>query len=134
MIFTLESLKAVEPSLIKLLKEDLPIRISYQLSKLHDIISKEMQQVEGLRQELVRRYGEENDGITRVTEENILHFNKDFGELMAAPVDAGIFEPIPINQILNYSERMETMGKQPISLSAVDIGQLKMVGLIIEGE
>jgi hypothetical protein len=134
MQFTLESLKAVEPSLVKLLKENLPIRISYQLSKLYEIIEKEMSKVEMLRQDLVKRYGkEESDGNIKVTEENLNEFNKEFFELMSIPVDGGPYEPISIDSILTYSERMEVTGKPPVNLSAIDLHQLKMVG-ILKGE
>ena len=135
MQFTLESLKSVEPSLVKLLREDLPIRMSYQLSKLYEIIEKEMSKVETLRQDLVKRYGKEEDnGSIKVTEENLNDFNREFFELMSIPVDSGSYEPISIDTILTYSERMETLGKPPVNLSALDLHQLKLVGLLKDKE
>lgn len=130
MQFTLEGLKAVEPSVIKILKEDLPIRISYKLSKLYDVVSKEMNRVEDMRQQLVKRYGEELDaGGMKVTEENLPAFNKEYGELMKETVGVD-FESISVGQILDYSERLEMMGRSPISLSAFDIYQLIDIGLL----
>jgi hypothetical protein len=133
-MYTLESLKIVEPALTKLVKEDLPIRVAYQLSKFIEIVSKEMIKLEELRQELVRRYGEENEGVIRVTEENSIQFNRDYGELVNVPVDVGNFTPIDINLILGYSDRMEVLGRPPINLSAQDIAQLKLVGVFKEGD
>ena len=135
MQFTLEGFKSVEPSLIKILQEDLPIRMSYQLSKLYDVVVKEMEKVETLRQALVKRYGKEEEGGTvKVTEENIPDFNKEFIELMQQPVDGGSFDAIAIDDIIKYSERLETLGKSAITLSANDIQQLKLVGVLKEGE
>ena len=135
MQFTLESLKSVETSLIKILKEDLPIRISYQLSKLYDVIEKEMARVESLRQNLVKLYGkEESDGSTKVTDENLAEFNREFIELMCIPVQVDSFESIQLDTILAYSERLESLGKPPVNLSAIDIHQLKLVGILTEGE
>jgi hypothetical protein len=134
MKFTMESMKMVEPSLSKLLKEDLPIRMSYRLSKFYEVLIKEMEKVESLRHQLVRRYGEEIDNTIKVTEENLPEFNKEYNDLLQEEVDAGDFEPIPVIQILSFSERLESMGKQSINISAYDIQQLKSTGLLIEGE
>lgn len=132
MEFTIASLKSVEGSVVKLLKEDLPIRISYQLSKFYELLVKEMDSVEKFRQQLVVRYGQDVDGVTRVTEENIVAFNSEYGELMNETVYATSFEPIDIQQILDYSARSELMSKPPISLSAIDIHNLKNVGILVE--
>lgn len=129
---TLESLKIVESSIAKILKEDLPIRISYKLSKLYELLLKEMERVEDLRRQLVIRYGEEVDGVTKVTEANTQEFNKEYGELMREAVDVGTYEPIPVQQLLDYSKRAELMSRSPISLSALDIRNLMNVGILTE--
>jgi len=121
----------VEPSLVKILKEDLPIRISYKLSKLYDVLEKEMTKVESLRQDLVKRYGkEEPDGSIKVTDDNLSDFNREFGELMSLPVNVDSYEPISIESVITYSERLETLGRAPVNISALDIHQLKLVGIL----
>jgi hypothetical protein len=133
MVITLEGMKFVESSLGKLLKEDLPIRMSYRLSKLYELLIKEMTKVEEFRQELVKKHGTaQENGTIKVTEENLLDFTRDYGELMAESVDIGDFEPIDIDQMMNYSEKMESLSKPPISISAFDIHQLKLVGLLMK--
>jgi len=133
MEFTLETMKFIEGSIVKLLKEDLPIRMSYKLSKFYDVLSKEMTKVEELRQQLVKRYGEEVEGTIKVTTENLEVFNKEYGDLMREAITVE-FDPIDVNQIISYSERLEEMGKPAISLSAVDISQLKSVNLLKESQ
>jgi hypothetical protein len=131
MQFRLGVMKMVEPSVEKLLKEDLPIRISYRISKFHDNVIKELNRIENLRQQLVRRYGAEVENVIRVTEENMSEFNREYEELLNETIDID-FEPIPVKQIIDFSERLEMMGKPAISISAFDIHQLESIGLLEE--
>ena len=136
MLMNLGSLKAVEPSLTKLISADLPIKVSYQLSKLYDSIKTELTKAEELRQGLVKKYGEvdpENESNMKVSEANMQAFVNGYNELMSVDIEL-TFEPVKVQTLLDYNERLEKMGHSPISLTAVDISNLKTVRVLSDDE
>ena len=131
MQFVLGSLKSVEPSLVKLLKADLPVVVSYKLSKLYDIIVQEVNKMEELRKALVIRYGEEVDNQVKVKPECMRDFTNEYSELLAATLDVD-FSPISIGYLLNYNDKLERMELPTINISAVDISNLRGIGILEE--
>jgi hypothetical protein len=131
MKFKLGGLKAVEESLVKLIKSDLPIRMSYQMSKLYDSILAELTKVEEFRVALVKKYGETGDkGEIKVKQDNMDTFVKEYGELMDVEIDVN-FIPVKIEDLISHNERLEKMGHSPVSLSGADISNLKGVGILV---
>jgi hypothetical protein len=133
MLFNLGSLKAVEPSLVKLISTDLPIKISYQLSNFYDALSVQLKKTEELRTELVKKYGEEKDGNVQVKQENMDLFVSDYNELMSVNIEIA-YQPIQVKTLLDHNERLEKMGHSPITLNGFDISNLKNVGLLADKE
>lgn len=132
----LGSLKSVEPSLVKLIGADLPIKISYQLSKLFDGIKMELTKAEDLRSGLVKKYGkatEDGSGNMQVTEENMAAFIADYNELMNVEIELN-YEPVSVKTLLDYNERLEKMGHSPIALTAIDISNLKELKILSDQE
>ena len=133
MLVSIGVLKVVEPSLVKLIETDLPIKMSYQLSKLFDTINGELRKAEEHRVALVRKYGTQHDDGLKVEEDNMAAFMADYNELMGIQIELNT-EPIQVKALLDHNERLEKMGHTPISLNAFDISNLKQLGVLTDVE
>lgn len=103
MKFTLAEIKLMSSSLSKLVHLDLPIKISYRLSKLLNFFDKEIITVEKARVELVKKYAGENkdeEGGIRVAKEHEEEFRTEFEKLLTEEVEFS-FEPILIDELGN---------------------------------
>lgn len=106
-------------SLEKLMSLDLPIVISYKLSKCIDLLNKELEHIENFRVELVKKHGSTDEqGNIKVLEENVDEFSKEYTSLMETEVDDLTFPEIKLSQIQN------------MSLSAIDINKLYKLGIL----
>ena len=102
MKFTLAEIKLMSSSLSKLVHLDLPIRISYRLSKLLNFFDKEIMTVENARRGLVKKYASDNkdeEGM-RVAKEHEEEFRVEFEKLLTEEVEFA-FEPISIDELGN---------------------------------
>jgi len=79
----LEIFQAREP-LQKLMEVKLPVRASAQIAKLALALNGSLKVIDDVRNGLVKKYGEEKDGETRVEEksESFQKFIEEFNELM----------------------------------------------------
>lgn len=108
--FTLGELKNIEESIKKLVNSEIPIKISYRLSKIIAKLSTELSLFEEHRIALVRKYAEttEDESGTsqvKVSQENMPLFIEEFNTLLQEPVTIQ-FVPININSLgdnLNFS-------------------------------
>lgn len=108
--FTLGELKNIEESIKKLVNSEIPIKISYRLSKIIAKLSTELSLFEEHRITLVRKYAEttEDESGTsqvKVSKENMPLFIEEFNTLLQEPVTIQ-FVPININSLgdnLNFS-------------------------------
>ena len=87
MKLTLKKLISVKPSMKKLLNQDLPIKISYNLSKLISELNEEYTLFEEKKQLLFIKYGEEKENKISIKQENVKTFTKDIGDLLDIEVE-----------------------------------------------
>ncbi len=101
MIFKLSEIKDLIEGLSKINQIDLPIRISYRLSKFLKFCTTEFLEIEKKRSELVKKYsnGQQNEnGTFIVLPENELSFRKEFIDLLMEEVEFPI-ESIPLKAL-----------------------------------
>jgi len=98
---TLDKLKAAERGLGKLMNSDLPVKMSYTLSKGLKGVRDELKQVEEKRVELIKKYGvtdgEGNISIEQGSETETI-FKKEYTELLETEVELW-FTPIKLSEI-----------------------------------
>lgn len=108
-----------------LLQKELPIKISYKLSRLNKILSDEYQQFEESRKKLIDKYGNKDsdgnlitqDDLVQFSEENRALFINEFSDLLDIDVHIN-FDPININEL------------EDIKISPLDL--LKLDSFIID--
>lgn len=89
----LKELRDITGSLAKLVTMDLPVKISYRMTKIAKLIKNELQEVEDQRTELVKKYGEKTEQGLMV-KEKIEEFNKEFNEFLDEEIEISY---IPVN-------------------------------------
>lgn len=109
------------PTLQKLSQEQLPIKISYTISKNIKAIEEELKIYEEERQKLIKKYAEldkegkpkvNDNGIYIIKQENQLDFNKEVLELLNIETDINISK-IDLNAL-------EGLKISPLELTSVD--------------
>lgn len=94
--------------LSRIVDQQLPIKLAFRFTKLIRSLNQEYQSLEGLRDKLVKKYGEEQEGgAHRVTEENREGFLKEFQELLETTVEVD-WEQISVDEVsdaLQFSVR-----------------------------
>jgi len=103
------ALQAASPALKKILNADLPVSVSFQLSKAIKAIETELSHFEDTRQSLVRKHGtDDGNGNIVVPESAYGDFGTEFAELNNVEVEIA-FTPISVTKLDN------------VKLSAVDL-------------
>ena len=87
------------------LKQNLSIILKYELTELSEVLSKERRKVDGLRDDLIKKHGEEDEKggilvkmfnevkddegnvISKVINPKYIDFDKDYGELLNTEID-----------------------------------------------
>ena len=87
------------------LKQNLSIILKYELTELSEVLTKERKKVEGLRDELIKKHGEQDDKggimvkmyneqkdeednvISRVINPKYIEFDKEYGELLNTEIE-----------------------------------------------
>lgn len=87
------------------LKQNLSIILKYELTELSEVLSKERRKVDGLRDDLIKKHGEEDDKggilvkmfnevkdaegnvINKVINPKYVEFDKEYGELLNTEID-----------------------------------------------
>lgn len=111
----LSELKQIEPSLNKLVQMQLPVKISYRLSKVLKKISQELNTLEETRQTLVKKLGVLNEDTQQieVPQDRVQDFVKEMEEVLSESYELE-FIPIDIEEITN------------VTLSPADVINLEM--------
>lgn len=118
MTIKLKDIKNADKSLQKLLSTELPIEVSYRLSKFAKKLQIDLDLLEEKRIALIKRYGALDGGTYQVTENKLEEFNIEYQKLLN--VDITLDEtPIALNDIKPY-----------IKLSAVDLINLEFILLM----
>ena len=123
MKFNLAEIRWMQKGLSVLIQKQLPIRVSYKLSKLSNFCNTEMAAVEQARVELVKRFAspeKSRDGELRVSEENEEVFRKEFETLLLEEVEVE-FEPIKLSDL---SEEIKMSPVEMASLSKVIVSDI----------
>ena len=64
----------------KLMSQDLPVPVTYRFTNFFSVMDKEFTDIETKRLELVKKYGQDNDGTITVSEDNKEKFLKKFNK------------------------------------------------------
>lgn len=90
----LGDLKNVEPTILKIINAELPIKIAFQINLMIDDLDDKLTKLEEFRINLVKKYGEaDKDGNLQVKPKKIQAFTQELKELMDSDVD---FTPVKI--------------------------------------
>lgn len=117
---TLQQIQDGFISLGKLASADLPVKTAYWLKRIAKAAEGEMKQLDEVRVQLVKKYGEEDaEGNVKVKDENLEPFANEFGELLKESIDLP-GDPIALDRLGD------------VKLSALDL--MRLDWLIIDGE
>ncbi len=95
-------------SLSKLVNQDMPVRLSFTLSKLAKNIQEEMKNFEEQRIKLVQKVGEKQEDDTyKVADNRMAEFNKELLDLLNIEID--VEGKIPISEI----EKVDSIALSP---------------------
>ena len=99
MKFTLLEVKNAEQGLVKIMQKELPIKVSYRISKIINLFRKESSEIEDARVKLVKKYGKEDkEGNIKIAEEKQDEFRNEFAEFLQEEIEINL-EPISIEDI-----------------------------------
>ena len=108
----IEQLLEKQAAFDKLLKKDLPFKLSYRLSKLAAKVTQEMKHVAKARDEMIKKFGDkEEGGAFKVPPKKLEAFGKEWESFIQEEIEFSA-EKIP----------MEALEK--VELSAMDIANL----------
>ncbi len=99
MKFTLAEIRWMQRGLNAIFETALPIKLSYQLSKLFNLFNKEMIEVEKARVDLVKKLSngiEDSSGEIRVPPESEDRFRQEFAQLLQSEIEVD-FTPIKLS-------------------------------------
>ena len=116
MKITLEKLFNIQQSLGKLLTQDLPVSVSFKLSRLAKKVKTEMDLLEENRVKLVKKYGgkeknENGEEVVRVSKKNMTKFSEELKTLLDVQVEIEV-ETVSISELGD------------LKLSALDLANL----------
>lgn len=101
MRITLGKLVAATPSIEKIIKEDLPAKTAYRLSRLLKAAQTELESHEKQRIALVKKFGtEEKAGDWAVQEDKLKEFGEEFSALQAEEVELW-YDPVTLDMLLD---------------------------------
>lgn len=97
----IDTLFASQDNLNKLLETNVKASTAYKLSRIATKVSEELKICEETRRNLVMEYGEEDEnGTTKVTEENRETFNNEINDLFQNEIELP-FEKISIDDLVS---------------------------------
>jgi len=81
-----------KPALGKLIEKELPVKVSYELAKMGNKLNEQYNIIESVRNGLIHKYGEEDNGSLRVKEgtKKFAKFVDEFNELMKQEVELDV--------------------------------------------
>jgi hypothetical protein len=95
----LATIKTAQQGFAAIAQAALPIKVSYAVMKNLKKLVSELEDMEKVRVDLVKKYGvDDGKGIFNVTKENIDTFEKEYAEFLAQEVELDIWK-IPFSKI-----------------------------------
>jgi len=99
MKLSLGDIRIMKDPMIKLLDQELPIKVAWSLTKLVKVFDKELSEIEDFRVSLIKKMGESDEnGSIKVPEEKMNEFIEKFNELLQTEIEVE-FEPIDIDKL-----------------------------------
>ena len=96
MELTIGELRNARIALLKIATTDQPFKLAYRLRKIAKVVDKEVQEIEEVRLEKVKKYGKARaDGQLEVTGENLETFHKEMKEINETQTTLDV-QPIPL--------------------------------------
>jgi hypothetical protein len=97
----------MEEPLKKVMKQDVPIKIAYKLAKNIKKINDEYMIIVNQKNNLIKKYGKESEGVISVLQENINKYTEEFSEYLNTEIELDI-DKINISELGN-SIKISTM-------------------------
>lgn len=114
MKLSLAQIKNAEPTVAKLLTVELPIKVSYRLTRMAKAFADELKHFEDSRMKLFEKYGEtQEDGSRKITAENEQQFLSELSSLLNETVEFKFDHKIHI-------DLLDGVKLTPIELSAIE--------------
>jgi hypothetical protein len=103
-----------------LLKQKTNMKIKLYLSRLAKLVGDEFKLYEEHKNELFKKYGEENDGMVTIEKEKFLEFNKEHEDLLTAEKEINVQELWSSELTIDSVAAIETDEIYPVFLKLID--------------
>lgn len=103
-----------------LLKQKTNMKTKLYLQRLNKLVADEFKLYEDARQELLRKYGEEKDGMITIEKEKIADFNKELEDLLTAEKEIDVQNLWSSELTIDTVDSIETDEIYPIFLKLID--------------
>jgi len=103
----LGTIKGAQSGFIAIMQAQMPIKLAYAVSRNLKKIASEMEDVEKVRMDLIRKYGapDEKSGGMQVTKENMEVFEKEYGDVLANEVELDLWK-LPLSKLSDAGVRL----------------------------
>jgi hypothetical protein len=103
-----------------MLKQKMSLKTKVYLQRLNKVVSEELKLYEEAKNELFKKFGEENDGMIEIPKEKIADFNKEHLDLLTAEKEINVSELWGADLKLEHLESVETDEYYPALFSLID--------------
>ena len=103
-----------------MLKQKMSLKTKVYLQRLNKVVSEELKLYEEAKNELFKKYGEENDGMLEIPKDKIADFNKEHLDLLTAEKEINVSELWGADLKLEHLESVETDEYYPALFSLID--------------
>jgi hypothetical protein len=103
-----------------MLKQKTSLKTKVYLQRLNKVVSEELKLYEDAKNELVKKYGVEKEGMYEVPAENISDFNKEHLDLLTAEKEIKVSELWGSDLKIEQLENIETDEYYPALFSLID--------------
>ena len=103
-----------------LLKQKTNMKTKLYLSRLNKVIGDEFKLYEDAKNELFKKYGEENDGMITIDKEKFADFNKEHEDLLTAEKEINVQDLWSSELTIDSVASIETDEIYPVFLKLID--------------
>lgn len=103
-----------------MLKQKMSLKTKVYLQRLNKVVSEELKLYEEAKNELFKKFGEENDGMLEVPKDKVADFNKEHLDLLTAEKDISVSELWGADLKIEHLESVETDEYYPALFSLID--------------
>lgn len=103
-----------------LLKQKTNMKTKLYLSRLNKVIGDEFKLYEDAKNELFKKYGQENDGMITIEKEKFADFNKEHEELLTAEKEINVQDLWSSELTIDSVAEIETDEIYPVFLKLID--------------